>query len=57
MSVRGVYANIVLLPLLLSLAPGVGLKGGMLRAQGHSLVSPRGEVEWNRYYPAGEVEQ
>jgi len=28
-----------------------------LEAQGHTLVGPRGAVDWNRYYTSAETEQ
>lgn len=51
---RPVFSRLLVVSLLLlfpALLPGPAL------AQGHSLVDPGGEVDWNRYYTAGETEQ
>ena len=46
-----------LLPLVLPVVFGFSLFGSPLYGQGHSLVGPGGEVDWNRYYSSGEAEQ
>lgn len=49
-----VRRNVLFLALVLLLTL---VSSGSVLAQGHSLVSPDGEVDWNRYYTAAETEQ
>ncbi len=52
---RPVRQNVLFL--LFALLFSCSVLPGSSLAQGHSLVSPDGEVDWNRYYTAAETEQ
>jgi hypothetical protein len=51
---RALSYFLCLIPLL---TMGIFPAAGSLSAQGHTLVAPDGEVDWNRYYTSGETEQ
>lgn len=57
MTLRFVPGLRTLLPLAGLLVGGILSLGTPLSGQGHTLVGPDGEVDWNRYYSSGEMEQ
>lgn len=57
MTRRFVFPFRVILSFLIPTIFGCFSLGSTLSGQGHTLVGPTGEVDWNRYYSAGETEQ